>query len=415
MLVGVTISGADKNTDVDEMRRLSAEYPFLEWALLAGGHREIERPRYPSDATLDAMMGAAQAAHLCGDAMRDVMLNGRIEMLRRLGRMRRIQLNAAGNLNAYATPIRCTMTQAYAEPALRAAPTIIGQVMGITDLTGLETIANAFDVQPFFDASGGRGRILSDDDILRYADMARGWTREHPNAVVGFAGGITPENVRSVVERIIKAYGGPFWIDMESGVRTSGRENEDRLRIDLVERVLDLCEPFVRTVSAMPTPSTRPESLRRTTKERERWWEREMFFGVGDLPTGEGLAPTPAAPSGSSGDFSIGGRVWPGASKVVEEAGELLQVLGELIATHGHTTHFDGSDLRARLVDELADVEAAMRFFREVNLTPEERTRIETRGIEKHALFHAWHQQERNATCSDCATGGTCRPSRGAP
>lgn len=395
MLVGVTISGADKNTSVDDMRRLSAAYPFLEWALLVGGHRDVERPRYPSDATLDAMMGAAQAAHLCGAAMRDVMMEGRFGVLRRLGGMRRIQLNAAGSLNAYAPPIRCTMIQAYAEPALRAAPKIIGQVAGITDLTGLETIATAFDVQPLFDGSGGRGRILSDDDILRYADMARGWTREHPNAVVGFAGGITPENVRSVVERIIKAYGGPFWIDMESGVRTSLRENEDRLRIDLVERVLHLCEPFV------------PEALRRSPKERARIEEREMFFGVGDLPTGEGFAPAP--PASPSGDDFIGTWMLEGA--------DLLRTLGTMVNAGEWPDRFDGANLRARLLDGIAEVDATLRFFcdRDANLTPEEVTRLADGVKRRLAMFQAWTQPiltagaKPGATCS-AWTAGTCRP-----
>jgi len=40
---------------------------------------------------------------------------------------------------------------------------------------------------------------------------------------------------------------------------------------------------------------------------------------------------------GGSGDFSIGSAVWPGVSKVIEEMGELQQVLGKLIAVAGDT------------------------------------------------------------------------------
>lgn len=32
-----------------------------------------------------------------------------------------------------------------------------------------------------------------------------------------------------------------------------------------------------------------------------------------------------------SGDFSIGGTLWPGLSKLIEECGEVLQVGGKLI------------------------------------------------------------------------------------
>jgi hypothetical protein len=63
-----------------------------------------------------------------------------------------------------------------------------------------------------------------------------------------------------------------------------------------------------------------------------------------------------------SGDFSIGSKVWPGASKVIEEIGELMQVLGKLIAVAGDTKHWDG-DLRPRLVEEMGDLTAALMFF----------------------------------------------------
>ena len=39
----------------------------------------------------------------------------------------------------------------------------------------------------------------------------------------------------------------------------------------------------------------------------------------------------------ASGDFAIGGEVWPGLGKLVEEMGELGTVLGKLIATRGQT------------------------------------------------------------------------------
>jgi len=40
----------------------------------------------------------------------------------------------------------------------------------------------------------------------------------YPGRMVGYSGGIGPENVASVIERI--AADGPYWIDMESKVRT---------------------------------------------------------------------------------------------------------------------------------------------------------------------------------------------------
>lgn len=91
------------------------------------------------------------------------------------------------------------------------------------------------------------------------------------------------------------------------------------------------------------------------------------------------------------GDFSIGSGVWPGTSKLLEEQGELVQVLGKLMAIGGETKHWSG-DLRAMLVEELADVQAAVAFFIEVNLTGAEQDRIDARFLEKLHRFYDWQK-----------------------
>lgn len=98
-------------------------------------------------------------------------------------------------------------------------------------------------------------------------------------------------------------------------------------------------------------------------------------------------------PSGS-GDFSIGSEVWSGTSKLIEELGELQQVLGKLIATHGRTEHWSG-DLREKLVEEIGDVLAAAQFFQDKNLSDEERRRIAERAVTKLGLFNYWQANPR--------------------
>lgn len=90
-----------------------------------------------------------------------------------------------------------------------------------------------------------------------------------------------------------------------------------------------------------------------------------------------------------SGDFSIGSTVWPGTSKLLEEQGELIQVLGKLIATGGDTKHWSG-DLRKMLVEEIADVSAALVFFQTHNLTADEVYAVAVRINEKVSLFKKW-------------------------
>ncbi len=93
------------------------------------------------------------------------------------------------------------------------------------------------------------------------------------------------------------------------------------------------------------------------------------------------------------GPYSIGSDRWPGLSKLVEEMGEVQQVLGKLIATGGESAHWDGTDLRQRLREELADLKAACVFFAQVNQL-DAVTDIE-REHRKIRQFHAWHAEQR--------------------
>lgn len=90
-------------------------------------------------------------------------------------------------------------------------------------------------------------------------------------------------------------------------------------------------------------------------------------------------------------DFAIGGGLWAGTSKLLEEMGELQQVLGKLLGTGGTIEHWDGTNLRERLVEELGDLNAAIAFFVETNMTYAEAQRIEKRMAKKIARFEAWH------------------------
>jgi NTP pyrophosphatase (non-canonical NTP hydrolase) len=90
--------------------------------------------------------------------------------------------------------------------------------------------------------------------------------------------------------------------------------------------------------------------------------------------------------------FAIGSQSWPGLSKLAEEAGETLQVIGKLMGTGGVTAHWDGTDLRARLIEEISDLMAACDFVVSVNaLNP---SAIKDRRQRKLALFLDWHRAQ---------------------
>ena len=89
--------------------------------------------------------------------------------------------------------------------------------------------------------------------------------------------------------------------------------------------------------------------------------------------------------------FMIGAARWPGVSKLIEEAGEVLQVCGKLVGTGGEGKHWDGSDLKTRLEEELADLLAAIFFV--VEHCGLDSDRIDARVHTKTNTFRHWHTE----------------------
>jgi NTP pyrophosphatase (non-canonical NTP hydrolase) len=89
------------------------------------------------------------------------------------------------------------------------------------------------------------------------------------------------------------------------------------------------------------------------------------------------------------GEFSIGGDLWPGLSKLIEECGEVGQVAGKIIGNEGGADHWDGSHLPTRLVEEMGDVIAAIFFVAKMNGLDEKA--IDARAAEKFKSFERWH------------------------
>lgn len=88
--------------------------------------------------------------------------------------------------------------------------------------------------------------------------------------------------------------------------------------------------------------------------------------------------------------FMLGSRVWPGLSKLVEEAGEVQQVAGKLMGIGGKPDHWDGTNLRVRMGEEVADLSAACRAFFVLNGFDGAPWVLEREKI-KYNLFLKWH------------------------
>ena len=127
--------------------------------------------------------------------------------------------------------------------------------------------------------------------------------------------------------------------------------------------------------------------------------------------------------------FGIGSATWPGLAKTMEEAGEVLQLLGKIVARGGDLDHtwpcrdcggaghhgpstgasqrdygracsqcggrgyLGSGDLSDAIHEELGDLRAAIEFLIESNDVLDARA-IEDRSIDKLNTYRRWHENK---------------------
>lgn len=224
MITRVTITGADDNTPISALAELSAEFPFVEWGILVSRARE-GTTRYPSRSWCTHLDGASLpkiSMHVCGTWARASMAG--ILDWRELPDIRynakRIQINGAPDpdvrwsSDSFQVPGVQFIFQV--PNGLEFAAYLKNEVLGIRP-----------DVALLFDGSGGRGVTPMN------------WRPRIDGFPCGYAGGISPDNVAEVVSKIPSDQ--PFWIDMEGRVR----DDQERLDLTKVRRVLEVCAPLI--------------------------------------------------------------------------------------------------------------------------------------------------------------------------
>lgn len=190
----ITFTGADARTNVENMRWISDCYP-VEWGILFSRNRQGVENRYPDLDTAMRIMesGLRVASHICGEMAREIMEYRAGDPCRfPMHRARRVQIN-------------------HAEPSIAAAQRF-GQMEGkrcILQCRDTESFPLDHDVDWLYDVSGGNGV------------RPKKWLA-HPGRLVGYAGGISADNVLDTIQSINGLMGrcGPYWLDMESSVRT---------------------------------------------------------------------------------------------------------------------------------------------------------------------------------------------------
>lgn len=213
----VTFTGLDCQTDLARVQKISARYP-VEWGVLYGGVIGYKvGKRYPADTTISHILNTDYirlSAHLCGrysawalnpsiDDAGDILSRLNLWTTSKRG-FNRVQINAVNYENVDWFVVLNQM--------IIRSPVIM-QVRGDTfpeiALSGLTWL---------HDESGGKG-LVSSTRPSQAPEMK----------LVGYAGGIRPENITEVIEQI-DAH--TYYLDMESGVRTN-----DWLDLDKCEAV----------------------------------------------------------------------------------------------------------------------------------------------------------------------------------
>lgn len=193
-MIGLTLTGADERTPIAELIRLADA--GVEIGILYT-HSPDGRNRYPSWDWIEAAvatLGSRAAIHVCGARAREEGVGGFLSRV--LERVGRIQVN--GYVSVYALPAYC---------ASQSKHTIITQH---TERNAGLALLDVHHHSLLVDASGGRGILPGK------------WERPVTPKAVGFAGGLTPENLAAELPKIAAAAGGAAgtWVDMESGLRT---------------------------------------------------------------------------------------------------------------------------------------------------------------------------------------------------
>ena len=243
----VTITGADDGTDPKDLIALSAEFPWVEWGILASKSHE-GAPRYPTRRWVERLVAAAPgpllnseprgiklSAHVCGRWVRD-LLAGDAAVGREwhaLDAFQRLQLNFHGE------PHQTSDLKALLHWSACARQVIV-QMDGNERLLGWLRDGGVTAV-PLFDASGGAGLVPD------------AWPR--PIAGIdyhGYAGGLGPATLARELPRIAEAatlapgmMAGPsarIWIDMETRVRS---DNDRHFDLDKVRRCLEITRPMI--------------------------------------------------------------------------------------------------------------------------------------------------------------------------
>ncbi len=230
-LTHCTLTGVDEHTDLTAIAQLAADYPFAEFGFLYSPTRAGTPGRYPSylflkTALEDLPPHVRVALHICGQGVVDLVHHAEpaVSDLVRLVQERngRIQLNF-------------NLTQGRVTPSevkrfiKRVAPTTVITQQNAANAQLPALLWKLDNYAALFDASGGTGTLPTF------------WHGPLTGVTCGYAGGLGPDTLENELPLIATVAGDrPFWLDMESRLRTTDALDHDWFDIDAARRCLEL-------------------------------------------------------------------------------------------------------------------------------------------------------------------------------
>ncbi|MBW3243440.1 hypothetical protein KUV57_12270 [Epibacterium sp. DP7N7-1] len=214
----ITFTGADDRTSLSEMKSLAASYP-VEFAILFSKSR-AGKPRYPSRGWIEQAQtsGLRLAAHICGEWAKQIVQTGASDLDHALQGFDRAQINTSA-------PVDHDLILTWADRVERSSGQKIEPILQCRG-----DFPDESRISWLYDCSGGRG-------VLPEA-----WPTPPKDGIrFGYAGGMGPDNIDTVLRDLSGAEGG--WIDMESRVRN------DRDEFDL-----DMCRAVCEAAFGHVTP-----------------------------------------------------------------------------------------------------------------------------------------------------------------
>jgi hypothetical protein len=205
----VTFTGAGARTSIPAMMQLAADYP-VEFGIMLSPSRQ-GTGRFPPLAFVRKALSFRNnrfrlAAHLCDEYCDDLIRKGAsgLEESNLLNGFCRVQINSD---NPQASPKK-----------IRGWAASQGGMTAILQCTG--DFPGDDHVQWLFDPSQGTGT------------RPAAWPAASGKRMVGYAGGISPDNVAAVCKQLGRR-ARTYWIDMASGVR----DEKKRFDLDKCRRV----------------------------------------------------------------------------------------------------------------------------------------------------------------------------------